>query len=741
MLIRSGILATNLISGSVVMKQIVQDLGRKETRIIDVPVPKPGKGEALIRTAASLVSVGTERMLVDFSEKSLLGKARARPDLVQQTLEKVRREGLLSTIETVRNKLDEVLPLGYSSAGTIVEVGDDLQGFRVGDRVACAGGGFAVHAEYATIPRNLMVALPDQVDFKQGAFTTLGAIALHGYRLADLQIGERVAVIGLGLLGLMAVQIAKSGGCRVLGIDIKQDRVEVAKKLGIAASGVEEAVERGRSETGGKGFDAVIICADTSSSDPVHLAGEIARDRAKVVSVGAVGLKIPRSLYYDKELTFLVSRSYGPGRYDPAYEQEGQDYPIGYVRWTEGRNLSAFVDLLADGRVDVEPLISHVLPIDQGLRAYDIITGRMEKPFIGILLTYPESDSVSGIFDRQIRISDVRVSPSGRVALGVIGAGNFASAVMLPALKRVDGIDLIAIASARGLKGSHAADRFGFQYSATEIEQILQDENINTIAILTRHNLHADLTVAGLQAGKHVFCEKPLALTLEELDEIMRILESSENLLMVGFNRRFAALSKALKEFIEPIQGPKVMTYRINAGPLPANHWLYDPHEGGGRIIGEVCHFIDYLTYLADSTPVKVRATGAGSDTPANDENVIITLNYADGSIGSISYLATGDRSFPKERVEIFGGGRVAVLDDFRTLELVSDGRKAKRRSRLRQDKGHKAEWEAFVNAIRMGGPPPIPYDDLISTTRASFAAVKSLHKQEALDIATLTQN
>lgn len=730
-----------MISGSVVMKQIVQDLGRKETRIIDVPVPKPGKGEALIRTAASLVSVGTERMLVDFSEKSLLGKARARPDLVQQTLEKVRREGLLSTIEAVRNKLDEVLPLGYSSAGTIVEVGDDLQGFRVGDRVACAGGGFAVHAEYATIPRNLMVALPDQVDFKQGAFTTLGAIALHGYRLAELQIGERVAVIGLGLLGLMAVQIARSGGCRVLGIDINQDRVEVAEKLGIAASGVEEAVERGRSETGGKGFDAVIICADTSSSDPVQLAGEIARDRAKVVSVGAVGLKIPRSLYYDKELTFLVSRSYGPGRYDPAYEQEGQDYPIGYVRWTEGRNLSAFVDLLADGRVDVEPLISHVLPIDQGLRAYDIITGRMEKPFIGILLTYPESDSVSGIIDRKIRVSDISVPPSGKVALGVIGAGNFASAVMLPALKRVEGIDLIAIATARGLKGSHAADRFGFQYSATEIEQILQDENINTIAILTRHNLHADLTVAGLQAGKHVFCEKPLALTLEELDEIMRILESSKNLLMVGFNRRFAALSKSLKEFIKPIQGPKVMTYRINAGPLHANHWLYDPHEGGGRIIGEVCHFIDYLTYLADSTPVKVRAIGAGSDTPANDENVIITLNYADGSIGSISYIATGDRSFPKERVEIFGGGRVAVLDDFRTLELVSDGRKTKRRSRLRQDKGHKAEWEAFVDAIRSGGPPPIPYDDLISTTKASFAAVKSLHTQEALDIATLTQN
>jgi predicted dehydrogenase len=721
------------------MKQIVQDLSKKKTRIIDVPVPKPGMGEALVKTEASLVSAGTERTLVEFSEKSLLGKARSRPDLVKQTLDKVRREGLISTVEAVRNRLDEYIPLGYSSAGTIIEIGKGLQGYKVGDRVACAGAGFAVHAEYVTVPRNLLVPLPDGVDFERGAFATLGAIALHGYRLADLQIGERVAVIGLGLLGLMAVQIARSGGCRVLGIDIDDERIELAKNLGVEAVGVEQAVERSRSDTGGKGFDAVIICAHTTSSDPVQLAGEIARDRAKVVATGAVGLKIPRNLYYEKELTFLVSRSYGPGRYDPSYEEEGQDYPIGYVRWTEGRNLSAFLDLLADGRVDVSPLITHRFPIASGIDAYDLITGEGEDSFIGVLLTYPDSEDSQGA--RHFHLSKAEVKPSKSLSLGVFGAGNFASAVMLPAIKRVEGIELIAISSGKGLSSSHAADRYGFRYSTTDKDKILQDANINSIAILTRHNLHAELVSEGLKAGKHVFCEKPLAINLDELDQIIEALEVSKNILMVGFNRRFAPFSKSLKEFIDPIVGPKVISYRVNAGPLPANHWLHDPLEGGGRIIGEACHFIDYLTFLTNSTPISVRAVGARAAPNSPSEDVIITMDFADGSIGSISYLASGDRSFPKERVEVFGGGRVAVLDDFRTLELVTEGRKAKQRARLRQDKGHRAEWEAFVDAVRQGGPPPIAYDDLISTTRASIAAVRSLHQQEALDIATLTQS
>ncbi len=723
------------------MKQIVQDLGKKETRVIEVPIPKPGKGEALVRTGASLVSAGTERMLVQFAEKSLLGKAKARPDLVKQTLDKVRREGLISTVDAVRNKLDEFLPLGYSSAGTIIDMGEGLQGYRVGDRVACAGGGFAVHAEYAVIPRNLMSLLPDEVDLEQGAFATLGAIALHGFRLAELQIGERVAVIGLGLVGLMAVQIARSAGCRVLGIDINMDRVELSRKLGVEAVSVEGAVEKGRAETGGKGFDAVIICAATESSNPVELAGEIARDRARVISVGAVGLKIPRNLYYEKELTFLVSRSYGPGRYDPAYEEGGQDYPIGYVRWTEGRNLSAFVDLLVDGRVDVDTLITHRFPIAKGTEAYELITARSDDPFVGILLTYPETEDKMLPIDKQYPVRDVQTAPVDKVNLGVIGAGNFAKSTLLPNLRGMDGLELVAIASARGLKSSHAAERFGFGYAATETEQILRDESINTIAILTRHDLHAALTVAGLSAGKNVFCEKPLALDLDQLEEVNQALNETDKLLMVGFNRRFASLSIALKSFMETTPGPKVMTYRINAGPLPSNHWLYDPVEGGGRIIGEACHFIDFLIYIANALPIKVRTIGVGADMPDHEDNVIIALDFADGSIGSISYLASGDRSFSKERVEVFGGGKVAVLDDFRSLELVTDGKRSRQRSRLRQDKGHKAEWEAFVKAIQTGGPPPIPYEHLIAVTKTSIAAVKSLRTQQSVDIKTFAQN
>ncbi|MCK5645976.1 MAG: bi-domain-containing oxidoreductase [Anaerolineales bacterium] len=723
------------------MKQIVQDLGKKETRIIEVPIPKPGKGEALVRTGASLVSAGTERMLVEFAEKSLLGKAKARPDLVKQTLDKVRRDGLISTVDAVRNRLDELLPLGYSSAGTIIDVGEGLQGFRVGDRVACAGGGFAVHAEYAVVPRNLMALLPDEVDLEQGAFATLGAIALHGFRLAELQIGERVAVIGLGLIGLMTVQIARSAGCRVLGIEVNRDRVELSRKLGVEAVSVEGAVEKGIAETGGKGFDAVIICAATESSNPVELAGEIARDRARIISVGAVGLKIPRNLYYEKELTFLVSRSYGPGRYDPTYEEGGQDYPIGYVRWTEGRNLSAFVDLLVDGRVDVHSLITHRFPIAKGIEAYDLITARSDDPFVGILLTYPETEDKMPTIDSQYPVRDVQTAPVEVVNLGVIGAGNFAKSTLLPNLRGMDGLELVAIASARGLKSSHAADRYGFGYAATENEQILQDQSINTIAILTRHDLHAALTVAGLSAGKNVFCEKPLALDIDQLEDVKQALNETDKLLMVGFNRRFASLSKALKRFIESTPGPKVMTYRINAGPLPSNHWLYDPVEGGGRIIGEACHFIDFLTYIANALPIKVRTIGVGSDVPDHEDNVIIALDFADGSIGSISYLASGDRSFSKERVEVFGGGKVAVLDDFRSLELVTDGKRSRQRSRLRQDKGHKAEWEAFVKAIQTGGSPPIPYEQLIAVTKTSIAAVKSLRTQQSVDIKTLAQN
>lgn len=719
------------------MKQIVQDVRSGETVVLDVPVPKPGPGMALVRTGASLVSVGTERTLVEFAAKSLAGKARSRPDLVKQVLDKARREGLLTTAGAVFNRLDQPMPLGYSSAGEIVAVGEGLQGYRVGDRVACAGGGYAVHAEYAVVPQNLLAHMPDQVDFESGAFATLGAIALHGFRLAETQVGERVAVVGLGLLGLLAAGIARAAGCEVFGVDLDAARVSLARQMGIEAVLREGAEEMGNSLSHGVGFDVILICADTSSNDPVELAGEMARDRGRVVAVGAVGINVPRKVYYQKELSFIVSRSYGPGRYDPIYEEGGQDYPIGYVRWTEGRNLAAFVELLASGKVHVAPLISHRFPIEQATEAYTLITGDSSEPFLGVLLTYPEIESVEESLPRVTHLGTQTSAATSVVRLGAFGAGNFATAVLFPALKGLDGLELVGLATASGLKSTHVGSRYGFEYATTDEAQILSDERINTVAILTRHHLHAGQVIAALEAGKNVFCEKPLAIRREELQSIAVTLEESGPILMVGFNRRFAPLAVRMKTFLEKVYEPLMVHYRINAGYLPAEHWLHDPDQGGGRIIGEACHFIDFLTYLIGEPPNRVQAKGLPDQGRYCEDNVIITLEFPDGSLGTVTYLAGGDQAFPKERVEAIGGGRVAVLDDFRSLETYHAGGRKVHRSRLRQDKGHRAEWEAFVAALTRGEVPPIPYDHLLAVTQASFLAVESLRSGEgiALDL------
>lgn len=717
------------------MKQIIQNLRSGETMLLDVPVPKPGAGMALVRTVASLVSIGTERMLVEFANKSLVGKARSRPDLVLQTLNKILREGLLSTWEAIKNRLDQPMLLGYSSAGRIVAVGEDLAGFKVGDRVACAGGGYAVHAEYAVVPKNLMTILPDSVDYEAGAFTTMGAIALHGFRLAQVQVGERVAVIGLGLLGQLTVQIASAAGCEVFGVDLEEDRVELARKFSAEAVVRDESLNAADSMTQGKGFDAVLICADTPSNDPVHLAGEIARDRGRVVAVGAVGFEIPRNLYFQKELSFTVSRSYGPGRYDPAYEEKGQDYPVGFVRWTEGRNLEAIAQLMESGRLDVQPLISHRFPIDHGVEAYDLITDPKSESPLGVILSYPESPEKTEKAPRKILFPEATVRPSSHVRLGVLGAGNFATAVMLPALKQVKGLDFVGIVTATGTRGRTTAERYGFQYASTEENNLLEDETVNTIAVLTRHHLHASQVVSALKSGKHVFCEKPLALNQDQLNEILEALERSDRLLMVGFNRRFAPMVRRLKDFLSPLKEPLFMHYRVNAGALPSSHWVQDPVQGGGRIIGEACHFIDFLTYLTEVHPVQVKTVGLPEDDRTNEDNVHISITFEDGSIGAISYLSNGDRAFPKERLEVFCGGHIAILDDFRTLEMVSQGKSRTWKSRLRQDKGHGAEWETFADAIMNGGPPPIPYSELISVTLASFAAVESLRSQKTVPV------
>jgi predicted dehydrogenase/threonine dehydrogenase-like Zn-dependent dehydrogenase len=708
------------------MKQLLQNMRDGKAVVEEVPVPVPRAGMALVKTEASLVSAGTERMVVEFAEKSLLSKARSRPDLVRQVLDKAKREGLLATAQAAFDRLDQPMALGYSSAGTIVELGEDMRGFKVGQRVACAGGGYAVHAEYAVVPRNLLTPLPESVDFESAAFTTLGAIALHGFRLAEAQIGETVAVIGMGLLGLLTGQIAAAAGCRVLGIDIDPKRIALASSLGLHAWPRDQAGGYAQTFTANRGFDMVIICADTPSNDPIELAGAIARDRARVVATGAVGLDFPRKLYYEKEISFINSRSYGPGRYDAAYEEGGKDYPIGYVRWTEGRNFEAVVDLLSSGKLQVQPLITHRFPIEQATEAYDVITGKKAEPFLGVLLTYESAES--DVRNARVEFRTLTANRTSQVALGVLGAGLFANATLLPAIKKNRQIKLVGIASASGLHAQHAARKFGFAYAASNDDEIVNDPNVNTVAILTRHDTHAELALKALQAGKHVFVEKPLALNGDQLSAISeQLFTSHESLFTVGFNRRFAPLAQSLTSFISPRTEPLHAHYRVNAGYIPLNHWTHDPEQGGGRIIGEGCHFIDFITFLVGAAPISVSAVALPDGGKYREDNVSMTFTFPDGSVGVVDYLANGDKSFPKERIEVFCGSKIAVLDDFRALEIVHDGRR--KAVKGAQDKGWKDEWVAFAKAIREGGEPPIPYEQLVGVTKASFAAVESLRK------------
>jgi predicted dehydrogenase/threonine dehydrogenase-like Zn-dependent dehydrogenase len=737
------------------MKQVLQNLRSGETTVVEVPVPQPQPGMALVKTSTSLVSAGTERMLVDFTSKSLLGKARSRPDLARQVIDKARREGILTTIEAAFNRLDQPMPLGYSSAGRIIDLGEDVSGFKAGQRVACGGGGYAVHAEYALVPKNLLALLPDNVDDESAAFTTLGSIALHGFRLAEPSIGDQVTVIGLGLLGLLTTAIANAAGCRVLGIDLDPERVKLAEAMGAELSAKrDEAESAAQSISRGRGSDVVIICADTSSTDPIELAGTIARDRARIVATGAVGLEIPRKIYYEKELSFINSRSYGPGRYDPAYEEGGQDYPLGYVRWTEGRNLESFIDLLSNDRIDVHPLITHRFSIEQAPQAYDLISREDDgSHFLGILLTYKTADSDDIGFapppedkvTNNIASSETGKNlPTGQVHLGVLGAGNFASAVLLPAINNIDQVKFIGIASASGLSAQNAADKFNFNYATSNVDKIISDPDINTVAILTRHNLHAHQVIQALDAGKHVFCEKPLALTLQELEDIYYLMSKQHQknqVLTVGFNRRFAPFSMQLKDFLGKRQEPLMAHYRINAGYLPTTHWLHDPTQGGGRIIGEGCHFIDYLTFLVGEPPSSVTAFALPDAGRYQEDNVHLTLNFPDGSIGSIDYLANGDPAVAKERLEVFNAGKVAVLDDFRSIEFIQGGKKTIKRSRLRQDKGHRAEWIAFNKAINHSGQPPIPYNQLYGISLASILSVEALRSGETIPIPTWKQS
>jgi predicted dehydrogenase len=723
------------------MKQVVQNVRKGRTEIVEIPVPKPPPGAVLVRTAASVVSVGTERMVVEFAARSLLGKARSRPDLVRQVVQKARREGVLSAVDAAFKRLARPMALGYSSAGTVIEVGDGVGEFHPGDRVACAGGGHAVHAEFVTVPVNLLAPVPNDVSLEDAAFATLGAIALHGFRLSEAGLGETVGVIGLGLLGLLTVQIARAAGCRVLGVDLDPARVKLARRLGAEAAVVRaDAAGAARTFSASRGLDAVIVCADTASSDPLVLAGAIARDRGRVTAVGATGMTIPRKPYYEKEIDFRVSRSYGPGRYDPLYEEAGVDYPIGYVRWTEQRNLQAFLELLASEKVKLALIITHRFSVEDAPKAYALISGKAAKkePFLGVLLTYPEDAQPDTVVPLRAA-SAPETSAADAVRLGVLGAGNFATLVALPAVARMQKVEKVSIVSAGGLSAKLAARDFGFERASTDPADVLQDPRINAVGIFTRHHLHAGLTAAALRNGKHVFCEKPLALREEELAEVesawRKAAGVSPRILMVGFNRRFAPLMVPVRRMIAEASEPPVMAIRVNAGPLPRDHWTLDPVQGGGRILGEACHFVDLLTCLAGSMPVRIFAVGAPAFGVDTEDNFAATLEFESGAVGSLVYTSTGDRAFSKERVEVFCGERVAVLDDFRTLEIWRGGSRKQWNSILRQDKGHRAVWDAFIRTIVEGKPAPIPADELFAVTRATFGLLEAVRGKSVVEL------
>ena len=647
------------------MRQVLQHARTGAVEVVEVPAPKLLPGCVLVRIAASLVSAGTERASSEFASKNLLQKAQARPDLVRDVLNKVRRDGLMAAISTVRSRLDQPGALGYSSAGTVVGVGEGVTDIRVGDRVACAGAGYAVHAEVSCVPRLLVAKIRDgaEVSFDEAAFTTVGAVALHGVRTAEAKVGDVVAVIGLGLLGQLTVQVLKAAGCRVLGVDIVEVRARLASLMGADAVSASSAEFRDlcMQQSGGHGVDAVLITAETSSSEPVNLAAEVARDRAVVVAVGTVGMDIQRKLYYEKELEFRLSRSYGPGRYDSVYEQKGRDYPIGYVRWTETRNMEAFLDLLAKGKLDLKALITHRFPIDRAQDAYDLITGKTEESSLGVLITYPEAGEVEDV-RLELLSKDHALPAAGEksIAIGMLGAGGFAMSTLLPVIKDIAGVNLVGVCANNGAHSRHAGEKFGFRYCATNDGKIIQDPAVNTVVIATRHYLHAAQVLAAIEAGKHTFCEKPLCLREDELAEIITAYSGSgrSRLLMVGFNRRFAPMAVKMKSFLDDIHEPLALHYRVNAGHIAADHWVNDPEQGGGRVLGEVCHFVDFLSFLAGSPVIEVQARGLANLGQYSADNVVVSLQFLNGSQGTISYFANGDKSYSKERVGARRRGR-----------------------------------------------------------------------------------
>lgn len=708
------------------MKQILQNLKTGETIVEDVPCPNVSSGALLIQTSCTLVSAGTERMLVDFGKANLIDKARQQPDKVKMVLDKVKADGLAPTLQAVRSKLDQPLPMGYCNVGRILEVGKEVDGFALGDRVISNGK----HAEVVSVPKNLCAKIPDNVSDEEAAFTVIASIALQGIRLIQPTLGESFVVTGLGLVGLVTVQLLRANGCRVLGIDYDSSKVALAQQFGaetVDLSKGEDPIAAAQSFSRGNGVDGVLITASTKSNEPVHQAAEMCRKRGRIVLVGVVGLELSRADFYEKELSFQVSCSYGPGRYDSDYEEKGHDYPLPFVRWTEQRNFEAVLDLFSSGQLDVKPLISHRFAFIDAKQAYELVS---DGAPLGILLEFAKQDEAI------LRQATVQVSPkvvgASKTKIGFIGAGNYATQVLIPAFAKTSA-SLVSVSSSTGISGVHVAKKFEIAEATTDTGGLITSESNNTVIITTRHDSHAGFVHDALAAEKNVFVEKPLAITREHLQTVVEAYERSQAAgsgvrMMVGFNRRFAPQIVKMKELLDIASEPKAFIMTVNAGAIPADHWTQDRAVGGGRIIGEVCHFIDLLRFLTGHPIATIQAMQMGSvpGMAITDDKVSINLSFTDGSFGTVHYLANGHKSFPKERLEVFCGNAILQLDNFRKLQGYNwPG--FKRMNLMQQDKGNSACVTAFVDAIEKGEPSPIPFEEMVEVSNVCFDIVDQL--------------
>ena len=719
------------------MKQVAQNYKTGEIALLEVPRPACRPGGVLVRTEFSLISMGTEAMKIHESKLSLIGKARARPDQVKKVLETMTQQGPVATYKKVMNRLDSYTPLGYSLSGIVVEAGAGVDEFKVGQRVACGGNLHALHAEYNWVPTNLCVAVPEGVSSRDAAFATVTSIALQGFRQSEAKLGETACVIGLGLVGQLLVQILAAAGVQVVGVDVSEQRCRLAEECGAAACGVPGSPSfdamRARLQTlsGGFGADHVFLAAGGSSNEPVAMAAALARDRARIVDIGKCGLDLPWKDYYEKELDLRFSRSYGPGRYDPTYEEGGVDYPIGYVRWTERRNMACVLDLLAAGKLDLERIASDVVPFDDAVSVYEQINSG-ELSGLGIVFRYPEREDVPVVRARSEKpeTGHLRLlnAATDCIRLGVIGCGNYASTMLLPHLHGRPDVRLVEAVTATSLSAANAQSKFGFERVSTDVESVLGAEDIDTVVIATRHDSHAALVCRALRAGKVVFVEKPLALNGAELASICdTVAETGNDRLMVGFNRRFAKMLGDLRDAWGESGTPQTVSYTVNAGPLDGTSWYARSELQGSRFAGEGGHFIDTVSWWLGAEPIEVFA----ASTPGDADNLFATYRYADGSVAKIAYLTQGDARYPKEVMEVFAGGRVARLHNFQRSELWRRGKCRSKRS-FAIDKGQKEELAAFVDALKAGAEMPVSLGSLVATTAATFATVRSVASGQA---------